>query len=124
MKMTQPLYCMQYTFMLLKVRKKEMAGRDGQVFFLLLPRITSKAHPESLQFIHLLVHSSMLAFNKYCVVPASCQALFYVPEIQAEQGKQHPCLCNTPVSSSLEVKSPAVEVHCVRTSVSPAFAFA
>lgn len=74
--------------LILKVRKKEIARRIGPVFFL-LPRITSKAPPESLQFVHLLMHSFTLPSNKYSIVPTSCQALPYGPEIQGEQGKQH-----------------------------------
>lgn len=109
---------MQYTVTLLKVKGKN-GWRDGSVFFLLLPRITSKAHPESLQFIDLFI----LSFNKYYGAPASCQALFCVSETQGERGKQHPCSCNRPVTSSLEVKSPEVEIHCIQTLISPAFAF-
>lgn len=105
----------------LKVRKREIAGRVGPVFFL-LPRITSEAPPESLQCIHLLMHSFTLPSDKYPIVPTSCQALSYGPETQGEQGKQHPCFCNMPVSS-LEVSSPGGEVPPRRAFVYPAVDF-
>lgn len=109
------------TLTLIKVRKKEIAERVCPVFFF-LPRITSKAPLESLQFIH----SFMLSFDKYYIVPTSCQALFYMPEAQGKWGKQHPCLCDRPMSSSLEVKPPVVEAHHnrIRTLISPTCAFA